>query len=75
MSSNFKGVELNYHEVDKQAFVVFKAIKLFRPYLLKYRTKVIVPYPKVRFFQKFRSKQFRIETSTKNVYYGNFEKT
>ena len=45
MSSNFKGVELNYHEVDKQAFVVFKAINHFHPYLLKSRTKVIVPYP------------------------------
>ena len=26
MSLNFKGGELNYHEVDKQAFVVFKAV-------------------------------------------------
>ena len=33
MISNFKGVELNYHEVDKQAFAVFKADKHFRPYL------------------------------------------
>ena len=29
MSSNFKGVEINYHEVDKQAFDVFRAIKHF----------------------------------------------
>ena len=48
MSSNFKGVELNYHEVDKQDFVVFKDVKHFRPYLLKSRTKVIVPFPSVR---------------------------
>ena len=48
MSSNFKGAELNYHEVDKQAFAVFKVVKCFRPYLLKSKTKVIVPYPSVR---------------------------
>ena len=48
MSSNFKGVELNYHEVDKQDFAIFKAIKHFHPYLLKSRMKVIVPYPSVR---------------------------
>ena len=48
MSSNFKGVELNYHEVDKQAFTVFKAVKHFRPYLLKSKMKVIVPYPSIR---------------------------
>ena len=44
MSSNFKGEELNYHEVDKQVFVVFKDVKHFRPYLLKSKTKIIVPY-------------------------------
>ena len=48
MSSNFKGGELNYHEVDKQALVVFKAVKHFHPYLLKSKTKVIVPFPIVR---------------------------
>ena len=48
MSSNFKGVELNYHEVDKQVFFIFRAAIHFRPYLLKSRTKVIVPYPTVR---------------------------
>ena len=42
INSNFKGAELNYHEVDKQAFVVFKVVKHFRPYLLKSKTKVIV---------------------------------
>ena len=31
MSSNLKGAELNYHEVDKQDFAVFKAIKHFCP--------------------------------------------
>ena len=48
MSSNFKGDELNYHEVDKQAFAVFKAVKHFHPYLLKSKTKIIVPYSSVR---------------------------
>ena len=48
MSSTFKGVELNYLAVDKQAYFVFKAVKHFRSYLLKSRTKVIVPYPPVR---------------------------
>ena len=48
MSSNFKGAELNYHEVDKQAFAIFKVVKHFHPYLLKSRMKVIVPYPSVR---------------------------
>ena len=48
MSSNFKGAELNYHKVDKQDFAVFKAIKHFRPYLLKSKMKLIVPYSSVR---------------------------
>jgi hypothetical protein len=48
MSSAFKGVELNYPAVDRQAYAVFKAVKHFRSYLLKSRTKVVVPYPAVR---------------------------
>jgi hypothetical protein len=48
MSSAFKGAELNYPTVDRQAYVVFKVVKHFRSYLLKSRTKVIVPYPAVR---------------------------
>jgi hypothetical protein len=48
MSSTFKGVELNYPAVDWQAYAVFKAVKHFWSYLLKSRTKVIVPYPTVR---------------------------
>jgi hypothetical protein len=39
---------LNYPEVDKKAYVVFKVVKHFRPYLIKSKTKVIVPYPVVR---------------------------
>jgi hypothetical protein len=54
MSTGLQGVELNYPLVDKQAFVVHKAIKQFRPYILKNHTKVIVPHPEVRsmFVQK-----------------------
>jgi hypothetical protein len=48
MSSTFKGAELNYPAVDRQAYAVFKAVKNFQSYLLKSRTKVIVPYPAVR---------------------------
>ena len=48
MSSAFKGVELNYTRIDKQAYVVYKYVKHFRPYLLKSKTKVFVPYATIR---------------------------
>jgi hypothetical protein len=48
MSSTFNGAELNYPTIDQQAYAVFKAVKHFRSYLLKSRTKVIMPYPVVR---------------------------
>ena len=48
MSTSLQGAELKYHVVDKQAYAFFKAIKQFKPYILKNRTKVIVPYPAVR---------------------------
>jgi hypothetical protein len=48
MRSSFKGTELNYPTVDRQAYTIFKEVKHFRSYLLKSRTKVIVPYPTVR---------------------------
>ena len=47
-SSTFKGAVLNYPEVYKQAYAVFKAVKHFRPYMLKSKTNVIVPFPAVR---------------------------
>eukprot|EP00253_Pinus_taeda_P029625 PITA_29625 len=47
-SSNLQGAELNYSDVEKQAYVVFKAIKYFRPFLLKTHTKIIVPFPAIR---------------------------
>ena len=54
MSTGMQGAKLNYPSMDKQAYVVFKAVKQFRPYTLKNRTKVIVPHPAVRslFVQK-----------------------
>ena len=48
MSSNLKGAEINYQKVDKQDFAMFKAVKHFHPYLLKSKTKVIVPFSAVR---------------------------
>ena len=49
-----QGAKLNYPTIDKQAYVVFKVVKQFRPYILKNWTKVIVPHPAVRslFLQK-----------------------
>ena len=54
MSTGLQGADLNYPAVDKQAYAVFKAVKQFRPYILKNHTKVIVPHPAVRslFVQK-----------------------
>ena len=49
MSTRLQGGELNYPVVEKQAYVIFKAAKQFRPYILKNRTKVVVPHPTVRF--------------------------
>ena len=48
MSIGLQGDELNYLDIDKKAYIVFKSVKQFRPYILKNRTKVIVPYPDVR---------------------------
>ena len=48
MSSTFKGAELNYTKVDKQAYTIYKSVKHFKPYLLKSKTKVIVPYVAIR---------------------------
>jgi hypothetical protein len=48
MSTNLQGPELKYPSIDKQAYVVYKAVKHFRSYILKNHTKVIVPHPVVR---------------------------
>ena len=54
MSTGLQGVELKYPTIDEHAFVVFKVVKLFRPYLLRYHSKIIVPHSAVRdlFIQK-----------------------
>lgn len=59
MSSNLQGEKLNYPNMEKQGFVVFKAIKHLHPYLLNAITKVIVPHPTIRalFMQKEMSEQ------------------
>jgi hypothetical protein len=54
MRTSLEGAKLNYPLIDKQEFVLHKEIKQFRPYILKNRTKFIVPHHEVRsmFFQK-----------------------
>ncbi len=47
-SSNIQGAELNYSEVENQAFTVFKFIKHFRSFLLKTHTKIIALFSAVR---------------------------
>lgn len=59
MSYNLQGAKLNYPDVEKQGFAGFKAIKHFRPYLLKAKTKVIILHHVVRalFVQKEMGEQ------------------
>ena len=59
MSTGLQGDELNYPTVDKKAYAVFKEIKQFKPYILKNRTKVIVPHLGVKspFVQKKRAER------------------
>lgn len=47
-SYNIQGEELNYSEVVKQAFAIFKSVKHFIPFLLKSHIKVIVHFPAIR---------------------------
>ena len=47
MSTGLQGAELNYPDIDKKAYAVFKVVKQFRPYILKNRPKVIVPHPAI----------------------------
>jgi hypothetical protein len=48
MISSLQGEELDYPKVEKQDYVIFKVVNHFIPYLIKSKTKVIVPYPTVR---------------------------
>ena len=50
LSYTFKGAELNYTHIDRQAFTIYKYVKHFRPCLLKSKVKVIVPYASIRNF-------------------------
>lgn len=47
-SSNLQGPKLNYSNVEKQVFPIFKSIKHFRPFLLKTHTKVILSFLAVK---------------------------
>lgn len=48
MSTNLHETQLKYPTNDKQDYVVFRAIKHFRYYILKNQTKVIVPHVAIR---------------------------
>lgn len=48
MSSNLQGTELKYLDIEKHGFAVFKEVKHFIRYLLKARTKIIIPHPALR---------------------------
>lgn len=48
MRIGLQGEKLNYPDIDKQAYVVYKAVKHFRPYILKNHVTVLVPHPAVR---------------------------
>ena len=54
MSTGLQGAELNCPAIDKHVYALFKVVKQFRLYILKNRTKLIVPHPIVRtlFMQK-----------------------
>ena len=48
MISTFKGDKINYTQIDKKYYTVQKYVKHVRPYLLKSKTKVIIPYTTIR---------------------------
>ena len=47
MSTGLQGAKLKYLTIEKQAFVVFKVVKHFHPYLLRSHTKFIIPHSTV----------------------------
>ena len=47
MSASMQGPELKYPSIEKQAYVVYKVVKHFRPYLLKNHCIVFVTHPTV----------------------------
>ena len=52
MSVVLQGPKLNYPNIDKHSYVVYKVVNQFQPYLLK--NQCIIPHPAVRslFIQK-----------------------
>lgn len=48
MSASLQGLELNYPTIDRQAYAMYKAVKHFRPYLLKNHCIIFVLHPTVR---------------------------
>lgn len=48
MSSILQGHEINYPTIDKQAYIIYKAVKHFWPYLLKNHCVIFVLCPMVR---------------------------
>lgn len=48
MSACLHEPELNYPTMEKQAYTIYKAVKQFKPYLLKNDCIVFVPHPTVR---------------------------
>lgn len=47
---SLQGPELNYPSMEKQSYVVYKAMKHSRPYPLKNHCIIFVPHPNVRSF-------------------------
>lgn len=48
MTVSMQGLEPNHPSVDKQSYAVYKAVKHFRPYLLKNNCIIFLPHPAVR---------------------------
>ena len=48
MRTCLQGVEPKYPTINKQAFVVFKVVNHFYPYLLRSHTKIIVPHSAIK---------------------------
>jgi hypothetical protein len=49
MRTNLQGDKLNYPDIDKHAYVIYKEVKYFKSYILKNHTKVIVPHLTVKY--------------------------
>ena len=54
ISTRLQGAELNYPTIDKHAYAMFKVVNQLEPYILKNKTKVILPHLTIRnlFVQK-----------------------